>query len=84
LNLQDAFEIAVFAGRAGCIGSLISVARHSSSEFQSMGPADRGSDLPVSRSSLPVRTPEATRDHHAAIFVSSMANAEAELHALQR
>jgi hypothetical protein len=37
LSLQDGFEIAVFVGWAGCICSLISVARHSSSEFQSIG-----------------------------------------------
>jgi hypothetical protein len=37
VSLQDGFEIAVFVGWAGCILGLISVTRHSSSEFQSIG-----------------------------------------------
>jgi hypothetical protein len=37
VSLQDGFEIAVFVGWAGCILSLISVVRHSSSEFNSIG-----------------------------------------------
>ena len=34
MTLQDGFEIAVFVGWAGCICCFISIARHSSSEFQ--------------------------------------------------
>jgi hypothetical protein len=36
VSMQDGFEIAVFVGWAFCICSLISVARHSSSEFRSI------------------------------------------------
>ena len=37
MTLQDSFEIAVFVGWAGCICCFISIARHSSSEFQRAG-----------------------------------------------
>jgi hypothetical protein len=37
MTLQDGFEIGVFVGWAGSICSMLSVARHSSSDFESVG-----------------------------------------------